>query len=110
MGYTREEFEELKAVGANGVLRTKARHIPMGPRLPVIYCRKLKDQKLKLQWTVNKNDSRYEVLDSLLNLIPNRQYTNFAGKTRTLINEWELSIEEYRAIAGREGPEGYEKK
>lgn len=77
-----------------------------GPPIPTLHCHKYKQGEkaslLKTHWAINYNDPRFAVLNSVLGLIPCRE-TKWRNKPKTWNNQWWLDLDEYRAIAGREG-------
>lgn len=73
---------------------------PCGPEIPAFFCYGRKNGLLRRVWVINCNDPRYETLNAVLALLPNRR---LPVSGRVLCNEWVVTLEEYRAVCGKEG-------
>jgi hypothetical protein len=77
--------------------------VSFGPEIPRFRCTKMKGDLMRMSWAININDPRFEALNAVVSLLPKRKYKGLRGVWREA-DEWEIGLDEYRAMCGREGP------
>lgn len=73
-----------------------------GPEIVRFSCVKRKHGRERMRWDINTNDPRYETLNAVVSLLPKKKYKWRHGEREA--DEWEIGLDEYRAVCGREGP------
>lgn len=92
-GYIWESFAHMRGGHA----------VSFGPEIPRFSCTKMKGGLIRMSWTINTNDPRFETLNAVVSLLPKRKYKGVRGVVRET-DEWEIGLDEYRVMCGREGP------